>query len=207
MFESKPASGHALGQDPGESIWDVAIVGAGPAGSMTAYELSRKGRKVLLLDRGSFPRWKICGATLSPGAQQLMDEVGLGDLLSSMGAVPLHTLRLGGWATRADLPLYGPVAISRTALDPALIDAARRQGAEFRSGIRARLGALEEDHRVLEVSSEEGKELVSARVVVAADGLSSGLMAQAGVPSPDSGLGQEAGGRSGWRFSGIRAGL
>ena len=160
------------------------IVGAGPAGSMTAYELSRWGRRVLLLDRGSFPRWKICGATLSPGAQQLLDEVGLGDLLPSLGAVPLHTLRLGGWATRADLALNGSVAISRTALDTALVHAARRQGAEFRSGIRVRLGAPEEDHRVLELSSEKGKELVSARVVIAADGLNSGLMAQAGVPAP-----------------------
>lgn len=164
-------------------MWDVAIVGAGPAGSMTAYELSRMGRSVLLLDRAQFPRWKICGATLSPGAQQLLAEVGLGNLLSSMGATPLHTLRLGGWATRADLPLNGSVAISRTALDSGLIEAAREKGARFRSGVRARLGTLEEGSRVLELSSPQGKELVAARIVVAADGLSSGLLAQAGVPS------------------------
>jgi flavin-dependent dehydrogenase len=183
MVESLPTSSQETVQDQGGFVWDVVIVGAGPAGSMMAYELSRMGRKVLLLDRGNFPRWKICGATLSPGAQQILAEVGLGDLLPSIGATPIHTLRLGGWSTRVDLSLSGPVAISRAALDSALIGAARREGAQFRSGARARLGELGEHHRILEVSSAEGKEVVSARVVVAADGLSSGLMAQAGVPS------------------------
>lgn len=165
------------------SIWDAVIVGAGPAGAMVAYELSRTGRKVLLLDRGSFPRWKTCGATLSLGAQRLLEEVGLGDLLSSLGATPLHTLRLGGWSTTAKISLHGPVAISRTALDSALIEAALKQGALFRPESRAKLGALEGDRRILEVSFAAGKELISARVVIAADGLNSGLMAQAGVPA------------------------
>ena len=41
--------------------WDVVVVGAGPAGSMIAYEIGRLGKEVLLLDRRAFPRWKVCG--------------------------------------------------------------------------------------------------------------------------------------------------
>jgi len=40
---------------------DVVVVGAGPAGSLAAAELARLGREVLLVDRGRFPRDKVCG--------------------------------------------------------------------------------------------------------------------------------------------------
>lgn len=57
---------------PPNRVWDAVVVGAGPGGAMTAYELCRIGRKVLLLDYRSFPRWKVCGGTLSPGARDLL---------------------------------------------------------------------------------------------------------------------------------------
>ena len=166
-----------------EPIWDALVVGAGPAGSLTAYELSRLGKRVVLVDRGTFPRWKVCGATLSPGAGELLSQAGLGDLLSSMGAIPLHTLRLGGWGTRTDLSLNGSVAISRTSLDSALIESAINQGARFIPGVRARLGNLKSDGRMVTVHSRRGQATVTARIVIAADGLGSGLMGQAGVPA------------------------
>ena len=48
--------------------WDVIVVGAGPAGSLTARELARLGRRVLLVDKASFPRPKVCGCCLSGSA-------------------------------------------------------------------------------------------------------------------------------------------
>jgi flavin-dependent dehydrogenase len=173
-----------------EVFWDAVVIGAGPAGSMTAYELSRLGKRVLLLDRGTFPRWKVCGATLSPGARDLLVQVGVGELLRKTGATPLHTLRLGGWSIEADLPLNGPVALSRVALDAALIDAAVGQGTRFIPGTRVRLGALREDRRILDLTRGQERMEVSTRVVVAADGLGSGILAQAGVPAEVSGKGK-----------------
>ena len=45
--------------------YDVAIVGAGPAGSTTAYRLARAGARVLLVDKARFPRDKPCGGGLT----------------------------------------------------------------------------------------------------------------------------------------------
>ena len=47
---------------------DVLVVGAGPAGSLAAWRLARAGARVLLVDRARFPRPKLCGDTLNPGA-------------------------------------------------------------------------------------------------------------------------------------------
>jgi flavin-dependent dehydrogenase len=149
---------------------------------MTALELTRRGRKVLLLDGRAFPRWKVCGATLSPGTKALLADAGLGGLLGSLAAKDLHTLRLGGWSSRADLPLNGSVAVSRSALDRGLVQEACRRGVHFCSEARASLGPTLADARIVEVRAGGERREIVARCVVAADGLGSGLMAQAGVP-------------------------
>ena len=166
-----------------EPEWEVVVVGAGPAGAMTAHDLGRQGRKVLLLERQIFPRWKVCGATLSPGVRRILSEAGLGMILPSLAAQPLHTLRLGGWSLRADLPLNGSLALSRSALDAALVERAVQEGCCFLSGVRVRLGSPLENERILRVSAGQEEREISARVVVAADGLNSGIMNQAGLPS------------------------
>lgn len=169
---------------PEVELWDVVIVGAGPAGTMTALELTRLGKQVLLLDRAKFPRWKVCGATLSPGVVDVFAEAGLEHLLNSLGPVPLETLKLGGWATTVQLPLRGSMALSRRALDAGLIQEAIRNGCSVVTGVRVRLGSLLPDRRTLEVSAGGGATReIHGRIVVAADGLASGLMGQAGEPS------------------------
>ena len=56
---------------------EVIIVGAGPAGAMTAIILARQGHDVLLLDRQPFPRDKTCGDAVPAGAVELMYEMGM----------------------------------------------------------------------------------------------------------------------------------
>lgn len=56
---------------------DVIVVGAGPAGSATAYHLARAGASTLLVDRSAFPRDKVCGDCLSPRAQHYLDRMGV----------------------------------------------------------------------------------------------------------------------------------
>lgn len=179
----EPATGLEAQGISAVPIWDAVVVGAGPAGAMTAFELGRIGKRVLLLDREAFPRWKVCGATLSPGVVSLLSESGLDHVLPDLGAMPLGILRLGGWSTQADLTLNGSMAISRQALDQALVLEAVQQGVEFLPSARVRLGALLEDRRIMAVTSPHGQWEVSTRVVVAADGLGSGILTEAGVPS------------------------
>ena len=51
-------------------IPDVLVVGAGPAGSLAALTLARAGLAVRLIDRATFPRHKLCGDTVNPGAMR-----------------------------------------------------------------------------------------------------------------------------------------
>src|SRR3954451_15316033 len=56
---------------------DVLICGAGPAGTLAAIILARAGVRVRLLDRARFPRDKLCGDTLNPGALAVLARHGL----------------------------------------------------------------------------------------------------------------------------------
>jgi flavin-dependent dehydrogenase len=56
---------------------DVAVCGAGPAGSIAALVLARAGARVMVFDRAAFPRDKLCGDTLNPGALAILDRLGL----------------------------------------------------------------------------------------------------------------------------------
>jgi len=52
-------------------VFDIAVVGAGPAGSVAAYAAARRGLRVALIDRQTFPRDKACGDGIGPGATAL----------------------------------------------------------------------------------------------------------------------------------------
>src|SRR5437588_7459508 len=93
--------------------WDVAVVGAGLAGSLAAYGLARRGLAVLMVDKATFPRWKVCGSCLNPQAQAALAAAGLGDLLHECGAVPTPRLFLAARGRRAELTLPGWVVLSR----------------------------------------------------------------------------------------------
>src|SRR5919109_5604577 len=57
--------------------YDVAVIGAGPAGSTAAYFLARGGLRVALLDKFDFPRDKTCGDGLTPRALAVLDSMGV----------------------------------------------------------------------------------------------------------------------------------
>ncbi|HET7144281.1 MAG TPA: FAD-dependent oxidoreductase, partial [Anaerolineales bacterium] len=57
--------------------YDVAVVGAGPGGSATAYFLAKSGLRVALLDKFEFPRDKTCGDGLTPRAIKTLDTMGV----------------------------------------------------------------------------------------------------------------------------------
>ncbi|MEK7731123.1 MAG: FAD-dependent oxidoreductase, partial [Planctomycetota bacterium] len=60
-----------------EESYDVAVIGAGPAGATAALQLGRKGYQVALVDRSAFPRPANCAGWLSAKVEPLLAELGL----------------------------------------------------------------------------------------------------------------------------------
>ena len=170
--------------------WDALVIGAGPAGSLAAFELARAGLDVLLVDRAAFPRDKACGGCLNATAVACLREAGLPDLLAQAGARPLAAMQLHARGQQARLPLHGGVALSRAALDAALLAAARDAGAAVLTGVRAgaapdgsppeaRADVRDEraDLRAVQLTGDDGLAVrVEARVVLAATGLGPTLL-------------------------------
>lgn len=151
--------------------WDVVVVGAGPAGSAAALGAARAGLRTLLLDRDPFPRWKVCGACLNAAALDVLEWAGLGDLPARAGAPVLRELDVRGWGREARIPLRRSVALSRRALDAALVEAARDAGAVHWTARAAACGPVRDGRRELRLQGKSIPETVEARTVVLATGL------------------------------------
>lgn len=153
--------------------WDVAVVGAGPAGSATALLLARAGARVLLLDRARFPREKPCSEYLSPESTRVLERLGEDVLQAVAAAAPAHLTGMkvvapsgAGVVGRFETFSF---ALPRTRFDAILRDAAEAAGAEVREGVKVE-ELLYEDGAVAGVAAGE---TYKARVVVGADGLRS----------------------------------
>ncbi len=81
-----------------EQEWDVIVVGAGPGGSAAAITLAQLGWRVLLLDKASFPRDKVCGDMISPRSQRALRKLGCFAALESASPHRVHSgaFYLGG---------------------------------------------------------------------------------------------------------------
>jgi flavin-dependent dehydrogenase len=154
-----------------DRVWDVAVVGAGPAGATAARAAARRGREVLLLDKAEFPRWKVCGCCVNRSAQGTLTGLGLGHLLSGLGAVPLGRCRLAAGGCQAVIRLPGLMAVSRERFDATLVEAARSAGVVFRPAAHATLGRATGGWRELLVRRNGRESTVRARAVVLATGL------------------------------------
>jgi geranylgeranyl reductase family protein len=149
--------------------YDVAVVGAGPAGSSAARAAALAGARVVVLDRAAFPRYKTCGGGL----------IGL-SLATLPGTPPVRAA-----ITRVSLSLAGGRRRTRTVAEPCLqmvtraelddwlLACAAEAGAEVR--VPCRVLSVEDDV----VRTDQGR--LRAAVVIAADGTSSRLAREVGV--------------------------
>ena len=171
---------------------DVVVVGGGPAGAGTAFQLARRGARVVLLDRARFPRSKACAECLSPQASRILHEMGVLAKLEERGAwLKGMTVRAPGGATmRGDYAAShgfrayrdAGLSIRREILDEALLVAARDGGVDVREG--ARVTDVVRNHgRVsgVQVMSEEGTRELAGDTVVGADGLRSAIAKRLGL--------------------------
>jgi flavin-dependent dehydrogenase len=163
--------------EAGGRIWDVLVVGAGPAGALAARELARREAAVLLVDKAAFPRWKVCGCCLNQRALATLAAVGLGGLPGQLGAVPLSRMHLAASRRVASLTLPGGVSLSREAFDASLVQAAIQAGAAFLPRTQAVLAVATARTRGVSLRQDGRSKLAAARVVLAADGLGGKFLA------------------------------
>ncbi len=115
---------------------DAVIIGGGLAGAATAICLAQKGVDVLLLEKESQPRHKVCGEFLSYEAQHYLEKLGINSL--SLGAAPIDRMRLVRGGKSMSIPLgFQAVSLSRKCLDAAVLSRAEQAGAEIKYGVSA----------------------------------------------------------------------
>jgi len=152
---------------------DVAIIGGSLAGAACVRELARRGIDAVAFERERFPREKVCGGFVSPGAVELLEELEVLDAVLAAGAtiVRASTIRVGRREISVELPRMG-LGISRGRLDAIVAD---------HSGVRQGfVRAVNRDGNMFRVQLEEAE--ISARIVVDAAGKLSRFSQRRGVP-------------------------
>jgi len=161
---------------------DVIVVGAGPSGSAAAYWMATAGLDVLLLEKTSFPREKVCGDGLTPRGTRALVELGI-DVSEQAGWLHNKGLRvIGGgmrleldWPQLASFPDYGLVR-PRADLDQLLARHAVKAGARLHEQTSVTAPLLNKQGRVVGVSAKAGPDRVErsyrAPIVLACDGVS-----------------------------------
>ena len=148
------------------------MVGGGPAGSSCAIALAREGAKVMLVDAQARGRDKCCGHCLSGRAWKIVSELGLRELVESVstGATAQVAWRSGAQGFEMNLPAFGAIT-PRVALDKKLLDEAERVGVRVVQPATAKWL----DAQKFAVRLAEHTCVVDAKLVIAADGLGSGI--------------------------------
>ncbi len=156
-------------------MWDVAIVGSGPAGASCAAFCAQAGLSTLVLERAVFPREKVCGDCLNPSCWPVFERLGVA---AEVRAAPhgklsrVDFIGVDGRVISSPLPAgeRAEIALRRSVLDQLLLQRARSLGAEVREGETVRAISYGGFWTVRTHQSEE-----KTRVLVAADGRNSSV--------------------------------
>lgn len=166
-------------------MYDVAIIGGGPAGATCATLCASQGRSVLLLERSQFPRDKVCGDCLNPLAWIVLEQLGLRERTLFLPHSVLEGVRFigtNGLSVRVPLP-HSPqpeLGISRSQLDQLLLTRAREAGVIIHENTP--LKKLRRLPSGWQLECDKG--VFEAQQLVAADGRNSTVARQLGLLPP-----------------------
>ena len=166
-------------------MFDVAIVGAGPAGSSAAAFCAQAGLGVVLLERETFPREKVCGDCLNPSCWPVLERLGVAQRVRDLPHAKLQRVdfvAIGGRTVGIDLPRDAEIAVKRSLFDQLLMTRAGEAGAEVRQATTVRQILFEREAWQITANDET----LQARVIVAADGRNSTVARLVGALPPAS---------------------
>ncbi len=163
------------------NLWDLVVVGAGPAGSAAAFACARNGRQVLLLERHSLPRYKTCGGGLVGKAIRALPTPLSPSLIEHQCRAARMGIRLAD-GQEAGFTVRRPQAIvtmtMRSALDHALARQAQEAGARLWQDCPLTGLATHRDH----VELQTGQGTIRTRWLIGADGVGSTVARLGGFP-------------------------
>ena len=158
-------------------MFDVAIVGGGPAGSSCAAFCAAAGLRTVILEREKFPREKVCGDCLNPSCWPIFRRLELAERVRGLPHGKLSRVEfvgIGGRRVTVELPVGddAEIAVKRSLLDQLLLERSRELGGTiFQSLTVTALSSPDPrtDHWLISA----GDKTFRARTLVAADGRNS----------------------------------
>ncbi len=168
-------------------MFDVAVIGGGPAGATCAALCAKGGLRTLLIERSQFPREKVCGDCVNPLAFNVFQQLGVQDRILACEHSRLRAVRFvasNGSSVRVKLPERAPfeIGLARSLLDAVLLQRAREFGAHVCE--ESTLIGLERIEGGWKMLSATGA--FEAKQLVAADGRNSTVARLLGMMPPKS---------------------
>lgn len=159
--------------------WNVVVIGAGPSGSVAAYQLARAGLRVALIERTVGPRYKVCGGCLNERGLSVLQQCGLGESLRDELSEPLRQIVFHRDARQVAINGQVGAIVNRATFDAALVAAAVQAGAQLFAGLKAIVEPLdaatascEPATRTVSLHGADGiLDHITAELIVVADGL------------------------------------
>ena len=181
--------------------FDVAIIGAGPAGSSAAIGLAGKGYRVALLDKEHFPREKLCGDFLNPVNWPMLRELQVERAVLARPHEKIGTFRFTSFSgAEVEIPLSARgepatagLGLRRLDLDEVLLQRAKSSGVTVLDGCKLR--KLERDPHGWRLNVHQSHALgeLGARVLIGADGRNSWVAHKVGLADPAAMQGRSVG--------------
>lgn len=137
------------------SSFDVIVIGGGPAGCAMALDLNRRGYDVALCDQAKFPRDKVCGEFISPGADPILEQLGVLGSIEAMSPQRLKGVAISSYESE-ELEIDYPPSI-KTGLKPSSLSVPRYQlDALFVKQVKSAGVKVFEQHKVTDFIFDEG---------------------------------------------------